>query len=69
MKYLDLTIAKGSRRTEPSLCAISRKMFGKELLLTVSVSKKPVALSVGSINVDQRVVENPLVEDKNKIST
>ena len=30
------------------------------------VSKKPVALSVGSINIDQRVVENPLMEDKNK---
>ena len=30
------------------------------------VSKKPVALSVGSITIDQRVVENPLMEDKNK---
>ena len=30
---------------------------------------KLVAQSVGSINVDQRVVENPSVEDKNEIST
>ena len=33
------------------------------------VPKKPVALSVGSINVDHRVVRNPLAEDKTKIST
>ena len=36
---------------------------------TALVPKKPIAPSVGSINVVQRVVENPLVEDKNEILT
>ena len=105
--YLDLTIAKESRRRESALCAISGGKFGKESVLTALVRKKLVALSVGSINVteitlctisgknfsmesvltalvpkkpgvpsvgsiinvNQRVVKQILVEDKNKIST
>ena len=63
MYYLDLTVAKESRRIKSSLYAISGKMFGKESVLTVLVSKKYVALPVGSINVDQRVVENSVVRD------
>ena len=31
--------------------------------------KKPVALSVGCINIDQRVIEHVSVEDKNDDST
>ena len=42
------------------------KKNGKESVLTAIFPKEPVALSVGSINVGQRVVENPLVEDKNE---
>ena len=64
MEYLDLTITKESRRTESALCAISGKNLGKESVVKTLVSKKPVAQSVRSINVDQRVVENLLVEDK-----
>ena len=41
-------------------------MFIKESILTVLVSKKPVALSVGSINV---VMENSSVEVKNESLT
>ena len=33
------------------------------------IQKKPVALSVSSINIDQRVSENASVEDKNNNST
>ena len=71
LDYMDpshLTIAKARRRTKYALCAISEKTFGKKSVLTALVPKKPVALSVGNINIDQRVVENALVEDKNKIS-
>ena len=66
---LDLTVVKESRRTKSSLCAISWKTFGKESALTSLVLNKPVELPVGSINADQRAVENPLVEEKNKILT
>ena len=69
MDYLDLTIAKESRRTEAALCAMLGKNIGKESILTALVPKKSVALSVGSINVDQKVGENPSVEDKNKSLT
>ena len=69
MEYLDLAIAKESGRTESALCAISGKKLGKESVLTVLVPKKPVAESVGSINVGHRVVEKTLEEDKNEIST
>ena len=60
MDHLNLTIAKESR----SACAISGKTFRKESVLTGLVSTKPVALSVDSINIDQRVVENASVQDK-----
>ena len=45
-----------------------RDIFGKESVLTALVSKKPVALSVGIINVDQRVVVESafLVKDENE---
>ena len=58
---LDLINAKERRRTESAVCEISGKMFGKESVLTALVPNKPAALSVGIINVDQRVVENALV--------
>ena len=61
MGHLDLTVVKKSRRTESSLCAISGKTFGKVCSNGYS-SKKSVALSVGSINVDS-------VENKNNSST
>ena len=69
MDYPDLTIATESRRTEYVPCAISGKMFGNESILTTLTQKKPVALSVGSIDVDQRVLENVSVEHKNNNST
>ena len=67
MDNLDLMIAKEKRKTESALCAISGKTFGKEFILTALVPKKPVAMSVGIINVDQKVVERALVKDKTKI--
>ena len=69
MDYLDLTIATESRRTESVPCAILGKIFGNESVLTTLTPKKPVALSVGSIDVDQRVLENVSVEHKNNSST
>ena len=66
MEYLDLTIAKESRRTESALCAISEKIFRKEAVLTGLVSKKSVAQPLSSIKVDQKVGKTPGVEDKNK---
>ena len=60
MEYLDLTIAKESRRTESALCAISGKTFRKV------VSKKSVAQPIGTIKVDQKVGGESTVEDKNK---
>ena len=69
MDYLDLTTATESRRTESVPCAISGKIFGNESVLTTLTPKKPVALSVGSIDVDQRVLENVSVEHKNNTST
>ena len=62
MDYLDLTIVKESGRTEPALCAISGEKFSRESVLTTLVPKKPITLLVGSINVDQSVVENPVHE-------
>ena len=67
--HLDLKIAKESRRTETALCAISGEKLGKESVLTALVPKKPVAQSLGSTNINQRVLENPLVEDKTKSLT
>ena len=58
MEYFDLTIARGSRRAESALCAISGKTFGRESVLTALVPKTPVAQPVGSINVDQKVGNN-----------
>ena len=69
MNHLDLAIEKESRRTEFALCAISGKMFGKEFALLDIVPKNPVALLVGSINIDQRLIENVIVEDENNSST
>ena len=46
-----------------------RENFGKESVLTALVPKKPVALPVGRINIDQRAVENASMEDKNSNST
>ena len=66
MEYLDLTIAKESRRTEYALCAISGKTFRKESVQTVLVPKKSVAQPVGSIKVDQKLGGKPVVESKNK---
>ena len=64
MEYLDLTIAKESRRTESALCAILGKIFGKEAALTALVPKKSIAQPVGSIKVDQKVGGKPVVADK-----
>ena len=69
MGHLDLTIAKESKRTESALCATSGKTFGKETVLTASLPKQTVVLSVGSINIEQRVVEKTSVENKNNNST
>ena len=66
MDHLDLIIAKQSRRIEYTLCTISGKTFCKESALTALVPKKPVALSGGIIDVDQRVVESSIVKNKNK---
>ena len=62
MDYLDLTITKESRKTESALCAILGKTFGKESVVTALVPKKPVALTVSSINIDSG-------ENKNNSST
>ena len=64
--HLDLIIAKQSRRIEYTLCTISGKTFGKGSALAALVPKKPVALSGGIIDVDQRVVESFIVKNKNK---
>ena len=69
MDYLDLTIEKESRKTESALCAASGKTFGKESERTAFVLKNPVVLSMSSLNVNQRAIENPCVKDKNKILT
>ena len=69
MDHLDLTIVKESKIIRSAFCAISGDTFGKESVLTALVPKKSVAPSVGSINVDQRVIKNTLVEDKNEYST
>ena len=45
------------------------KKNGKQSVLAALILKNSLVLSVGSINVDQRVGENLLVEDKNKMST
>ena len=66
MHHLDPIIAKQSRRVEYTLCTISGKTFGKESALTALVPKKPVALSGGIIDVNQRVVESSIVKNKNK---
>ena len=64
MNHLGLTIEKESRKTECALYAISGEMFSKECVLTTSTPNKYVALSVGSINIDKKVVENTSVEAK-----
>ena len=66
MKYLDLAIAKKSRRTESSLCAISGKTFRKESALTALVAKKSVAQQIGNIKVHQKAGGKTVVENKNK---
>ena len=65
MDHLDLTIAKESRRTVSALCKISGKTLSKGFVLTTFVPKKPVALSVGSINIDHRVVKKCISEGEN----
>ena len=69
MKYPNLTIAKESRRTSYSPCAISGEKLGKESVLPALGSKKPVPQSVGSINIGKKVVENPSTKNKKEIST
>ena len=61
MEYLDLTIAKESRRTEFALRAISGKIFRKDSVLTAITPKKSVAQLVGSIKVDQKVEKKQVV--------
>ena len=68
MHHLDLMMAKCSR-AESVLCAISGTKIGKESVLSSLMPKQSVVLSVGSINVNQTVVENTSVEDKNGSST
>ena len=67
--HLDLITAKYIKRTESALHVISWKVFGKKSVLTALVPRKPVVLSVSSINIDQRVVENTSVEDQDNSST
>ena len=56
LDHLDLTIANETRRTESALCAISGEMFDKESVpRALLVPKNAVALSVGSIKIDQKV--------------
>ena len=62
MDHLDLTVARENRRIESALCTISGKTLGKESVLTTLAPKKPVALSVSSINIDS-------MEDKNNNSS
>ena len=69
MDHLYLTIEEESRRTQSALWVILGKTFGKESAQTIIVPKKPVALSVASINIDQEVVENASVEDTNNNPT
>ena len=64
--YLDRTIAKQSKITECALGAVSGKTFGNESVLTALMLKKPVTLSAGNINIDQRVLADvSSVEHKN----
>ena len=65
-EYLDLKIAKESRRTESALCSISGKTFHKEAVLTTLVPTKSVAQPVGSIKLDQKVGGKPVLDNKNK---
>ena len=66
MDHLDLTIAEESRKAEYVLCAISGKTYINEsvLLIIALVLKKPEALPVDSINIDQRAIQNTSEEDK-----
>ena len=68
MDHLDLMMAKISR-TKSAPSANSGKPFGKESGLANLVPKKPVAMSVGSINIDQRVVENASMKGNSNILT
>ena len=65
MDHPDFTIAKERGKTESALSAILGRTFGNESVLTVLMPKETVALSAGSINIDQRIVEDVSVEDKN----
>ena len=71
MDHLNIMVVRECTRTESHLRAISGKPFGKKSVLTALVPTQPVALSVGIINVDQRVVQSAFVKDKakNNIST
>ena len=67
--HLDRTIVKESRKTEPAFCAVSGKTFGKESVLTCSAPKKSTTVSIGSTNIDQRILENVSMKDKTNNST
>ena len=69
MDFLYLTIEEESRRTQSALWVILGKTFVKESAQTAINPKKPVALSVASISIDQEPVENASVEDTDNNST
>ena len=64
MDHPDLTTEKERKITKATLCAIPAKIFGKQSVLMILMPKQNEALSVGRINVDQRVVENASGEEK-----
>ena len=69
MDFLYLTIEEESRRTQSALWVVLGKTFVKESAQTAINPKKPVALSVASISIDQELVENASVEDTDNNST
>ena len=59
LDHLDLAISKESKRTESACCAISGKLFSKEIMLTASVPQKPVPPPTESINLCHRRLGHP----------
>ena len=51
--HLDVAIAKQNKPPELACCAISRRIFCYENVLTASVPHKSIALSAVSMNIDQ----------------
>ena len=59
LDHLDVAISKESKRIESACGVISGKSFGKETVLTASVSQKYIALSSAvSMNIDQKSLQD-----------